>query len=92
MTPAEVNTPHRRRTRLGRSTDAGSTTTGRPLRTALVDIARSHLTLLTLVELAAFVAALLLGWKEVAVAVLWWHVLRMAVAAVRGQREVRDEG
>lgn len=46
----------------------------------VAEIGRHHLRPLTLVEVAAVVIALILGWKLVAVAILAWHVLRMAWA------------
>ena len=47
-------------------------------------IAKYHLRPLVLIELAAFVAALLVGWKEVALAILVLHVLRMGITALAG--------
>lgn len=38
---------------------------------------------LALVEMAAFVGAMLLGWELVGLAILAWHVLRMGVIALR---------
>jgi hypothetical protein len=46
-------------------------------------VARSHISPLGLVELSAVVAALLAGWKLVALAILGFHLLRMAWVAFR---------
>jgi hypothetical protein len=76
------------------STDPGATGTAHRLKVAANDMVRYHLSPLTLLEAVAFVAALLLGWKEVAVAILAWHALRMIVMAVRHRRdsEIGDPG
>lgn len=76
------------------NTNPGTTATAHRLKAVAVDMARYHLTPLTLLEATAFVAALLLGWREIAVVILAWHVLRMVVTALADRRgnEVRDPG
>jgi hypothetical protein len=71
--------------------DQSAPTTSDRLKTAVVETARHHLRPLALIELAAFTVALLLGWTEIALAILAWHVLRMGAMAVRDFRGHRDD-
>lgn len=47
---------------------------------AVLGFVKYHLRPLTILETAAAAAALVLGWKEVAVAILIWHVVRMGLS------------
>jgi hypothetical protein len=52
-------------------------------RESIAAMARAHLSPLGVLELAAFAAALIMGWKLIALAILAIHVLHMGVAAYR---------
>lgn len=62
--------------------DTNTRAAARGLR-AVGAIAKYHLQPLVLVELAAFVAALLAGWELIAAAILLVHVARMGLPTLR---------
>jgi hypothetical protein len=70
--------------------DRSAPTTSNRVKAALAETARHHLRPLALIELAAFTVALVLGWTEIALAILAWHVLRMGAMAVRDFKGHRD--